>query len=233
MAANSDALLASLIAARNGVSKPAQRDWTTLVFVSLYLVLLAFFLALNSVSTKEGDKVRSAMESIDARFRGPFYEESGVIDIKQRSGVVRTSNDALDDIGVLLRGIALAPGLKGQADGDTLRVSVLTHTLFPPRGNALRENQSGVFETLAEILQRGDSDAVDTSFVVGTGDALPRPGTPAADLAARRAAALSAALTSRGVAPSTVAAGVGTEDAVTTVLTFKRRRPVVPVPRSK
>ena len=148
MATHSDALLARLMAARNGASKPVQRDWTTLVFVSLYLVLLAFFLGLNAASTKEGDKVRKAMESIDARFRGPFYEESGVIDVKERPGVLRTSNDALDDIGVLLRGIALTPGLKTQADGDTLKVSVLTHKLFPPRGSALRDNQSGLFDNV-------------------------------------------------------------------------------------
>jgi hypothetical protein len=229
MATNSDALLASLMAARDGASKPAQRDWTTLVFVSLYLVLLAFFLALNSASTKEEDKVRSALESIDARFRGPFYEESGVIDIKQRPGVLRTSNDALDDIGVLLRGVALMPGAKGEADGDTLRVSVLTHALFPPRGSALRDNQSGLFDSLAEILQRdAGGDPVDTSFVVGTGDALPPPGTPLADLAARRAAALAAALVARGVTPSTIATGLGTGDGVTTVLIFKRRRPPAP-----
>jgi len=225
MATHSDALLASLMAARDGAPKPAQRDWTTLVFVSLYLVLLAFFLVLNAASTKEEDKVRSAMESIDARFRGPFYEESGVIDVKQRPGVLRTSNDALDDIGVLLRGIALTPGLKGQADGDTLKVSVLTHKLFAPRDGDLRANQAGLFDSLAEILMRSDEDGpVDTSFIVGTGESLPKPGTPAATLAARRAASLQQALVSRGVVPSTIAAGIGTEDAVTTVLTFKRRR---------
>ena len=226
MATHSDALLARLMAARNGASKPVQRDWTTLVFVSLYLVLLAFFLGLNAASTKEGDKVRKAMESIDARFRGPFYEESGVMDVKERPGVLRTSNDALDDIGVLLRGIALTPGLKTQADGDTLKVSVLTHKLFPPRGSALRDNQSGLFDSLAEILTGSDGDGpVDTSFVIGTGDKLPQAGTQAATLAARRAASLEAALVSRGVTPSTVAAGIGTEDAVTTVVTFKRRHP--------
>ena len=221
----SDALMASLIAARDEASKPVQRDWTTTVFVSLYLVLLAFFLVLNALSTKEENKVRLVLESIDAKFRGPFYVDSGVIDVKHRNGVIRIKNDALDDIGVLLRGIAIIAGGTGEQDGDVLHVTVSTHKLFPPRAATVRAKQSGLLESLADILQKGDSgDPIDTSIVVGTGPRLPETGASEAVLAAKRAAALSMALTSRGVATSTVSAGLGTGDATMTVLTFKRRR---------
>jgi len=64
--------------------------------------------------------------------------------------------------------------------------------------------------------------------MINTGAALLKPGTAAADLAARRAASLSAALVSRGVAATTVAAGLSTGDSTTTLMTFKRRRPTSP-----
>ena len=228
MTTGSDALVTSLMKVRNGTSKPAQRDWTVMVFVSLYLVLLAFFLVLNALSTKEEDKVRTALESIDAKFRGPFYEESGVMDVKKRPGEVRLNNDALDDIGVLLRGLAINPGDKSEADGDTLRVTVLTHTLFPPRGGILRENQAGLFDSLVDVLTRPEADTIDTSFLVGSGDVLPKPDTPTSNLAASRASALATALVSRGVTATSVAAGLTTGDPAMTVLTFKRRRPAAP-----
>jgi hypothetical protein len=225
MSTGSDALLTSLMTVRNGASKPAQRDWTVMVFVSLYLVLLAFFLALNALSTKEEDKIRSALESIDAKFRGPFFEESGVIDVRQRTGEVRVKNDALDDIGVLLHGLAINPDGTDEADGDALRVSVLTHTLFPPQGETLRENQAGLFDSLADILGRPDADMIDTSFMVGVGDAIPKSGRPETDLAAGRASALASALVSRGITATSVAAGLATGDPTTTIVMFKLRRP--------
>ncbi len=229
MATESDALLSSLITARNGSSKPVQRDWTTMVFVSLYLVLLAFFLVLNALSTKEESKVRMVLESIDAKFRGPFYVENGVIDVTQRPGVVRVKNDALDEIGVLLRGIAIDPDANVDTNGDILRVTIRTHVLFAPTSATLRSNQSGLLDTLADILQRSDGgETVDTGLMINTGAALLKPGTAAADLAARRAASLSAALVSRGVAATTVAAGLNTGNSTTTLMTFKRRRPTSP-----
>ena len=225
----SDALMASLVAARDEASKPVQRDWTTTVFVSLYLVLLAFFLVLNALSTKEESKVRVVLESIDAKFRGPFYADSGVIDVQHRNGVIRIKNDALDDIGVLLRGIAIISGGDGEADGDVLHVTVSTHKLFPPRAAVIRSKQNGLLDSLAEILRQGESgDPIDTSIVVETGPQLPAANAPNEDLSARRAAALSDALTSRSVPTSTVSAGLGTGDATMTVLTFKRRRQAVP-----
>ncbi len=229
MSNNSEALMANLLAVRNEASRTAQRDWTTTVFVSLYLVLLAFFLVLNALSTKEENKVRKVMESIDAKFRGPFYVDSGVMDVKQRPGVIRIKNDSLDDIGVLLRGIALNPGVSGEIDGSVLNVTVLTHTIFPPRAAAIRDLRDGLLDNLADILQKTESsDPIDTSIVVDAGPELPKVGAPASELAARRAAAISAALTVRGVQASTISAGIGTGDASTLVLTFKRRRAGVP-----
>lgn len=197
-------------------------DGTTVVFVSLYLVLLAFFVMLSAISTTEEQKVRRTLDSVKATFRGPFYDDSGLIDIATRQGVTRTSNDALDDIGVLLAGLALGGPAKRQSAGDRLAVDFLTHDLFPPRRDAPRGETLALISELGEILASLDEESrIDVTFLIGR--ALERDGgqPEAIALQTRRAARFIDALTATGAKPGAFSAGLTPGDPARARLVFQ------------
>ena len=52
--------------------RPRMSDPSVVVFLSLYLLLLAFFILLNSLSQPVAERIDAALGSIDATFRSPL-----------------------------------------------------------------------------------------------------------------------------------------------------------------
>ncbi len=64
-------------------------DQTTGLFVSLYLILLAFFIVLGATSQRASDRAKAAIESVNATFTGDTglaSDASGAEDFRQYAG---------------------------------------------------------------------------------------------------------------------------------------------------
>lgn len=122
----------------------------TLVFVSLYLILLAFFLVLNAISQFELTRSTRAMKSVDQVFARPIPAPPG-----SSPGVEGRAADPdfFADLARLLSGV-LEPGdrLRGPSD-DTLAVSARLDLLFPPGRATVRPEREAFLRELAAIGQ--------------------------------------------------------------------------------
>jgi len=64
-------------------------DQTTGLFVSLYLILLAFFMVLGATSQRAADRAQAAIDSVNATFTGQSglaTDSKGLEDFRQRAG---------------------------------------------------------------------------------------------------------------------------------------------------
>ena len=185
-----------------GHSPPA-RDPTLILFLGLFMILLAFFIMLTSLATVDMEKSMAAMESVSNQFGGarqPLDQE------------LRTISEA-----------AVAEGFYGQIESsfnavlpvaeflplpqaNALQVTVPASALFAPGEPSFGPRAAALLDRLADSLtQAGTAQIFEIEvFFEVAGDA---PGG-ARELARFRAGAFAREIVARGVAPGRVSTGV-------------------------
>lgn len=198
---------------------------TTVIFLSVYLLLLAFFVVLNAISNQDRIRVDAALGSVNATFRPLMQPRSELIDILSDSSEVEGNADVLDEIFQTFESLVDVPGLTASRDGNTVQVILPVGFLFAHLSPSLRPERTALFGRLAELLKMpipGHRNEV--RFVVGVGSKLPDPQRLSQDLAVMRAAALAEAFAGRDVPTDSILVGLAIGDASHIGLSFLARR---------
>lgn len=188
--------------------------------LSLYLIILAFFIMMNSISQRQGSRTEGVLESISGSFKE--FTESTIITL---------------DIAVQGAGQESAPGFETSIEElfesafplarveafemfDQIEVTLPIDSMFDPGETAIRGRNEVILDRLADILgydapgkiheveallfwkptaNKDGSDAGNADSGVSDADAL---------LAVNRVGALARELTARGVSAAAIAIGI-------------------------
>lgn len=190
------------------------------LFLALYLMLLAFFITLLSLSTFEEERAARAVDSVNATFSrsettalGRFTGDAGV--------AVQEARAWQDTLEGVFEAAIPAVKVTRRSRGRIMELEFPADALFVPGEARVRE----VHLPLLDRIVAGLSSAPPgyryvMEFVTGsdypTGDMMPLGVTPAVE----RAAVLARTMVERGAAPGGVVTGVSAAEAGRARMTF-------------
>ena len=175
------------------------------VFLSLALLLLAFFALLNSFSTIEDRRSRQVIDSVVAAFSSPFgslLSDDGTEPV----GDLAFAERALSDVAMFVRKIIELVEVRVVIPGRSIEISFSADRIFGPQTAQITTDSEALLDRLATALinpPHGTRFELE-AFVEYKAD---EPATPARlDIA--RAGAVGRALVNRGVDPDAIAVGL-------------------------
>ncbi|MBW7836368.1 MAG: hypothetical protein H3C28_07000 [Sphingomonadales bacterium] len=198
---------------------------TVQLFASLYLILIAFFIVLNSVSNQVTAKADAALESVYTTFRKSFAPNSDEIDFLGLKKLDIHSQEFYDGIKGLFTELVDFPGWFASQGGNQLEAELATAVLFNQGDVHLRPDQTRFLNDLADFLRRESGQAertVEISFAVT--EAMMEAAQPEQQLPVLRAAAFARELEDRGVPASLISTGVVIDRRDLVWLRFNTRR---------
>ena len=174
------------------------QDSATL-FVSLYVVLLAFFILLNAISVIDDRRHKEALHSVLSTFSLPQ-------DLMSEVPRDATGRDMLVDpvFAELRELVELSLPLDKQTvtrNGAMLFMEFPAERLFEVRSTVVRPDMEPFLERLTSTLTRWqDGVQMDVDIIMGTGQPLPSAPSAASYIELARAGQLARLLIARGVA---------------------------------
>lgn len=200
--------------------RSSQIDSGVMTFLSLYLILLAFFILLMSLSQMEEERIQAALGSIDVTFKSniePKHSETAkrpaserVVGIKAFAERVKRQFEASLPIG----------RFEVRQVGDLIRITVPGDLIFAPGKPHLRATKASLINGIVEGLSQARlSERYQVALQIGVGRTSPDAGKPS--LAMLRAGAFARDLRRRGVAARLIAVGLRAGNPGQLRLTFK------------
>lgn len=200
------------------------------MLVAVYLLLLAFFVVLNSISNQKVAKAGAVMESVNSAFDKKFAPPAQVVDFLRKPDVIAPNDEFVDEIVGLMASVFSLDGGYHTEGGDTVRINIPLETLFSGNSATPRADLSPFVQELTALVlaEQGDQRR-EVEFVFGSGrNKLSSQPIQSQFMAARRAGNLAQALVALGLPPSSVSTGVGTgpEDVITVQFTVRSAQAV-------
>jgi len=191
--------------------KRAVGSSTTLVFVGLYFLLLAFFIYLNSLSVPVEEKINSVIGSIDVAFKGKEELSQQPEDNSQSSDKLGLATFHAELKQVYETSIPLVQSEINEA-GDQLQFTIPISQLFPDGVVHFRENRTELFQNTARVLiKRSNIKPTDMEILIGVGSDFPTANEVRESLAIKRANSLVQNFIKEGVPSRSVFIGLAEE----------------------
>jgi hypothetical protein len=200
---------------------------TTRLLVSLFLILLTFFIVLNSISNRALGKAGQVMDSVTGAFKGgdkPYHPGVEGIDLLARDDISVHRPLFYDEGRATLEALIDFPGEVAAPGGNVLQVELRTSVLFPTDDKSVRADQTKFLNALADLLKKeglNEERAVEIMFAVRSSAFGKNPGV--ARLATTRATALARELEDRGVPGRSITTGLVPDKRDILWLTFTSR----------
>ena len=200
----------------------------TVLLLSLKLILLAFFVLLNSLSEFETQKTQAVLDSVDRAFRGKIVTPRDAADTAASLGVLRLPRSLVNEIGSLFESFVPQAKMRQTRQATALRVEMPIGSLFKPGADKIRPERKVLIRRLARALM-GDPSGVlkyELSFLHGLPEGVAgRPAEAGVSLAVRRADSIARYLVRQAIPPDVVAVGLEPESPDTVVFVLRLRDP--------
>ncbi|MAZ34348.1 MULTISPECIES: flagellar motor protein MotB [Thalassospira] len=122
------------------------------LFLALYLLLLAFFILLNTISTFEEVKTREVQESLSSAFAAILPPTTSLQTVTSIEGPVVAAEDTQDKLGSLFQTAIKVVRVQVIQPGTLMEVIMHVEQLFDPNSILIRERQNEFMDQLAEVL---------------------------------------------------------------------------------
>ncbi len=197
---------------------------TVSLFLSLFLLVLAFFIILVSISTVEETRSKAVMRSLTSTFASILPPTTDLTRLMSKTGEVIGAEQFQGEIAGLFTTHVQAVKVEIVQPGRAMKLTLPADALFEPGTVDLRPGRDELLDRLVSSLSgrppalRFDMEALFCdSYVDGTalpiGEALPT----------RRAGALARAMLGRGVPPDSLSVGLQPGDPRDLVVWFHVR----------
>lgn len=200
--------------ARRPIAQSGGQGDSTQLFLSLYLIVLAFFILLNAISKIQEERSKVVLGSLGATFAEPAIVATGPLDFTAGSGAFSAVHAFDKSIRSLFQSAFPFVSFKPFQPFEKMMAEFPVDAMFGAESALIRADQVVALNELATILTRdtpGQRFSVELLLPVSpTGVRSP---TPERSLAVDRAAALARALVVRGVPADRVTAGIEGGDA--------------------
>ena len=196
------------------------KDPTLIQVLSLYLLLLAFFVLLFNASQHDRGRAAAVTESLSSTFRMHGNPADDVVARSSDRGASPGAELILDSFADLIRTELKVAKIENLQRGRMLRVKLSADELFVSGAAGLRADREDLLGKLAQLLGKSPPGLRHKVEVFLVGDWIPPDQmTQAVPLPIARAAALAESLIARGALAGTVAAGTrhGARDQVTLI----------------
>jgi hypothetical protein len=208
-----DAGSASYPGFKSGSGSAPKDQHGTVVLMSLYLILVAFFVMLNSMAQLEESRMEDAMGSVKAEFRNELLIVDAGPTIPLDSGLSVAVATYHDEVRRVFEDNLPIDHVDPERRGDILSFAVPADDLFRPGEVAARPRGRTFLAAMADSLMRARPGLrAEVEMVLGTGVALPDNNTGGGDEGAafelHRATSLAHALRRRGVGAAAISTGL-------------------------
>jgi len=206
-------------------ARPRATDPSVVVFLSVYLLLLAFFILLNTLSQPVAERTDAALGSIDATFKSPLETILQSRKATSTPGSVIGSDSLQPSLRKLFETTLPVARFRVLEDGNIIRVTAPVSSFFEPASDRLRSTRQDLMDGIAAgLVHAARVTRFEVEFLIGTGKTLPPPRWALDALPVRRAARLARDLRQRGVDGDLIGVGVspGARDRI---VIFFRARP--------
>lgn len=189
----------------DGQDLPVSRrflDPTVGLFVSLYFILVAFFIVMNVISNQDTARRVAVLESVEDAFERPFPVPA------RAPGLVPPARHLATDSNFLLMSGDLVAALLGPSrrfpteGGNALEIALPAHSLFFAGSSRLSEQAEVFFVRMNDLIRSApDAERREIAFLFGqTGEE--------GDLAWRRADTLARAMVASGIPSHSISVGL-------------------------
>lgn len=201
-----------------------RQDPNVFLYVSLYLIVFAFFVVLNAISVKNENQVAAVLGSVNATFQPTQQPNSPFVDILTDSQQVVGNDTFLDRTYQDFQSQVNIPGYQASRDGNLLRITLPADYLFHEYSSVIRDEVAGLLDSIsAEMALSPPGMRNEVQFSLGAGAGLPEAGNLAKNLQVMRAGSFAAALYSRGTAADAIVTGVERGDPAVLHMVFGTR----------
>jgi hypothetical protein len=195
------------------IKNNAPNDPGTITFLSLFLLLLAFFILLNALSTIEEKKSRKVLTSVAATFRSVVDSDTQAQILVSDLGPTPEAHevlDALEQLWVTSIPITRVDRLTG---GQAMRLTLPVNELFLGGQAVLRADREQLIDGTSLVLARKPGATLTEAQVVFGVEARPEMlALPTAQLAADRAGKMAAAFVEHGSPEARIGVGLRAGD---------------------
>lgn len=196
------------------------------LFVSIYLLLLGFFVVLNSISNQKVAKAGAVMDSVNSVFDKKFAPRASVVDFFKEPEQIAPNDDFVDEAEGKLSSIFTMEGGYSTEGGDTLRVELPIDALFEPGSMTPRQNLSAFVQEMKKmILSEQAGERREIEFIFGTGQkSLSSRPMQQQLVAMRRAGSLVNFMTTKGFPKASISTGIAAAPRDIVIVNFRERR---------
>ena len=173
------------------------------------MLLLAFFIMLNTIASRDSSKSESAMGSVNSAFTKPSmaaaFRVERIVDLDTSLVPDRFSGD----IFAAFSALTPTPEVTAVGSSGMLKVVLSTAEIFEPNSADVRTDRDELFAALAAALSsEAPGQRREIEILVGSGDTLPRQVSAEDNVEAARLGALARALRERGVPGNSLSPGL-------------------------
>lgn len=189
---------------------PQRDDRSTIIFLGLYLLLLAFFIMLVSVSSYEEARSRAVIESLSSTFDPRMAMGVSTLPTDQPLGAVMGREQYFREVGEMIAADLPLVELETVDRGRTLKASLPLATLFRNDSATVIPGRQGFLLNIANLIaRRGDATRFDVEILVDSGWIPPNALAAGDPLPIARAAAIAQIMAGAGAPADSLYPGVG------------------------
>ncbi len=202
------------------------KDNTMSLFVSLYLILLAFFIILNSISNQATAKSSAALDSVNNTFSNKNPPPAADLDLQSDE----VTSAPLDDLLTKIQGRFYAEfeieGRFSNEGGRALQIQFPVYYLFDRGALELGGARQAFLKTIVSDLNNVNvGGQLDVAFMFGTGGEVAlKDVTRSQEIAIRRAGALARYLRTQGIRAGQFSTGFTSIEEDQIVAVFREAR---------
>jgi len=205
----------------------AGRSTSTIIqFLSLYLLVLAFFILLVTISTFEEVKSNAVMNSLNSTFKPVLPATTNPTVFTSQSGRILAAQEFQDHIEGLFATTLGVEQTEIVQPGRLMRVVMAADSLFEPGTTRLREANLPLMDRLITSLSgRPPGFHFDMEFVIGSQDKVTGSAPVTQTFQMERAGAFVRSMFARGIPPDTISIGIRQGDPNLVTMWFYIRSP--------
>lgn len=138
--------------------EPDSGSLIMIMTVSLFIILLAFFILLNAIATVDEDRTRAALGSVFSS----FGDKLGGFAVIEGKGENLAMSDYADDTGLLdfsnlfTKEKELVKGITIRSDFRGTRLIIPAAILFQGQGSTLKASAAGFMDRLCSVIRKND-----------------------------------------------------------------------------
>lgn len=201
--------------------EPAKSPDIVPIFLGLFLLVLAFFIMLVSISTFEKVKSTAVMDSLSSTFTSVLPPTSNPTDFNSKDGDILAGQAFQEEITAIFSTAVQVERIEVVQPGRLMHLRFRASEIFQDQKTELREDQTPLLDRIVAALSnrppglRQDMEIVSGTRVIGDS------GLPVAqNIQMARMGELARALTSRGAPPDSITVGIKDADPGTITIWF-------------